>query len=165
MTYLAEHAVIGVAPPYRPSRPHPAARKRQPGCRDRRWPALAAALDTLHGAHRRSVRIVDCDCGGGALLLCAVRYARAIGFTAIEARGIDDQAMLVDRARAAAADLRDPAIGISFEATDIVRALEDEADFPADIVLWHGRTECSDAEARAVACAGVVSIAEPALAA
>ena len=104
---------------------------------DPRWPVLAAVLQELHDQKRYAVRIVDADCGAGCLLLHAVRHARALGFTAIEGRGIDGSPALIGRARAAAARVRDPAIGVVFEMGDMVEALRDEHDLPADIVLWH----------------------------
>lgn len=116
----------------------------QPGSRaaahDERWPAIASALAGLRERKRCSVRIVDADCGAGCLLLHAMRYARALGFTAIEGRGIDGSPALIGRARAAASRLVDPAIGVVFENKDMLAALRDEQDFPADIVLWRGTT-------------------------
>ena len=73
---------------------------------DDRWPAVTDALARLRASGRHSVRIVDADCGGGDLLLHAVRHARDIGFAAIEARGIDDVPTLVERGRSAASKLR-----------------------------------------------------------
>lgn len=105
---------------------------------DPRWPAVAAALAALRERHRCAVRIVDADCGAGSLLLQLVRHARGLGFTAIEGRGIDGSPALIGRARAAAARLSDPAIGVEFELADMVSALREEFDLPADIVLWHG---------------------------
>jgi hypothetical protein len=86
-------------------------------------------------------------------LLCAVRHARALGFTAIEARGIDEAPALISCARMAANRLGDPAIGISFEAADFY-ALCDECEFPADIVLWHQFPGCDEAAGRVVTAAG-----------
>lgn len=163
MTHVAEYGIEGVFRPRRTVRAHrPAA---TPRCRDARWPELAARLRALRADRRHSVRIVDADCGKGTLLLCAVRLARALGFTSIEARGIDDAPALVDRARASAADLHDPAVGITFEARDLVNALGDETEFPADIVVWHGCPARCDADRRrrverAVACAGRALIAD-----
>lgn len=159
MTHVGEHSIAA------PSLAGPLPRTRRVKkswmrCRDDRWPAVAAALAALHAARRRSVRIVDADCGAGGLLLCAARYARALGFTAIEARGIDAAPALIGRARAAAAKMHDPAIGITFEIATLVDALHDEADFPADIVVWHGRMGANDDEARAVAGAGRELIAD-----
>lgn len=107
---------------------------------DPRWPAVAAALQALRDKKRHAVRIVDADCGAGCLLLHAIRHARALGFTAIEGRGINGSPALIGRARAAAARLGDPAIGVIFEMADMVAALRDEHDLPADIVLWHAGT-------------------------
>lgn len=106
---------------------------------DPRWPAVAAALAGLREKKRHAVRIVDLDCGAGCLLLQAVRYARVLGFTAIEGRGVDGAPSLIGRARSAAAREHDPAIGIVFELADVKAAIRDEYDAPADIVLWRGR--------------------------
>lgn len=103
---------------------------------DARWPQLAARLLSLKHACRRSVRIVDVDCGAGGLLLHAVAHARALGFLAIEGRGIDASPALIGRARVAAARLSDPAIGMTFEVGEMLAALREEQPFPADIVLW-----------------------------
>jgi SAM-dependent methyltransferase len=105
---------------------------------DPRWAAICAALVALRERGRHSVRIVDADCACGTLLIEAVRHARALGYTAIEGRGIDGSPAMVGRARAAAARLHEPAIGLTFEVADMIEALASEADFPADIVLWHG---------------------------
>lgn len=162
MTHVADHFIAG--PLRRRSRTvrHSAAPATPTlHCRDERWPALAAALAALRATRRCSVRIVDADCGAGKMLLCAVRYARALGFTAIEARGIDKAPALVDRARTAAAVVHDPAIGITFETGDVVGALETESEFPADIVVWHGCRARDAAIAQAVAAAGQTLIADP----
>lgn len=125
---------------------------------DERWPAVADALARLHAAGRYSLRIVDADCGTGDLLLRAVRYARALGFTAIEARGIDDVPSLVEQGRSTAASLHDPAIGICFETQDLATTLAEEAEFPADIILWCGEPGCRTRVARAIAAAGSIVI-------
>ncbi len=105
---------------------------------DARWPQIVAALTALRTAGRHAVRIVDAECGAGTLLLQAAHHARALGFTAIEARGIDRSPPSIGRARAAANRAADPAIGASFEVADLVVALQAEHDLPADIVLCHG---------------------------
>lgn len=107
---------------------------------DPRWPAVAAALRALRDSKRYAVRIVDANCGAGCLLLHAMRHARALGFTAIEGRGIGGSPALIGRARAAATRLDEPAIGVIFDMADMVEALRDEHDLPADIVLWSGGT-------------------------
>ena len=116
--------------------PHHQARSRA-ATRDPRWPQIAARLALLRANRRSAIRIVDADCGAGALLLHTVRQARRLGFTAIEGRGIDDSPALIGRARAAAGQLADPAIGMTFDVADMVDALGDERDLPPDLVLWH----------------------------
>ena len=106
---------------------------------DPRWPAIGEAMASLRHAKRRAVRIVDADCGAGALLIQALRHARALGFTAIEGRGIDTSPALIGRARAAAAKLHDPAIGVAFDVADPVEGLRDEVEAPAEILLCHDR--------------------------
>ncbi|WP_093511651.1 hypothetical protein [Sphingopyxis sp. YR583] len=105
---------------------------------DARWPAVAAALAHLRAARRRAVRIVDAECGDGMLLIGAALHARAIGFTAIEARGIGIDPLCLRRANNAAAAVRDPAIGLLFEPCELAAGLAEEAAFPADILLWLG---------------------------
>lgn len=105
---------------------------------DPRWADICIALAALREHGRHSVRIVDADCGCGTLLIEAARHARALGYTAIEGRGIDGSPAMIGRARAAVARLHEPAIGLTFEMADMLEALASEADFPADIVMWHG---------------------------
>jgi len=125
---------------------------------DDRWPAIVAALTRLKAGGRHSVRIVDADCGTGTTLLHAALRARGLGFTAVEARGIDGAPAPISSARVAAAAFRDPAIGIAFDVADLVTALADEIDLPADILLWR-RPRCVPAGiARAVARAGCIII-------
>lgn len=119
---------------------------------DPRWGEILTALTRLREQRRSALRIVDADCGSGLLLLHALSCARTLGFTAIEGRGIDGMPALIDRARTAARILCDPAIGIGFDLADAATALEDEFDFPADIVLWKG--PCTSRVAAALARAG-----------
>ncbi|MBJ7441714.1 MAG: hypothetical protein JHD35_22215 [Sphingopyxis sp.] len=110
------------------------------------------------------MRIVDAECGDGRLLVQAARYARALGFTAIDGRGIDSDPSAINGARMAAARVSDPAIGLSFEAGDMLAALADEAEFPADILLWEGGAGARPHVADAVVAAGciVIGAARPA---
>jgi SAM-dependent methyltransferase len=92
-------------------------------------------LKGLRKRGRRSIRIVDADCGAGELLIQAVRRARELGFVAIEGRGIDSDPRLIASARQAAACQADPAIGLVFEEGDIEHAMREEAEFPVDLLL------------------------------
>lgn len=139
----------------------------EPGSRtakgDPRWARIAAELAALRERHRCAVRIVDADCACGALLIEAALYARTLGFTAIEGLGIDGSPAMVGRARAAAARLHDPAIGLQFGCVDMEQALAQEADFPADIVLCHAKRIGDDRPgiARALAAAAILVIGDP----
>lgn len=103
--------------------------------KDRRWPAMLRKLKGLRKRGRLSIRIVDADCGAGELLMHAVRRARELGFVAIEGRGIDSDPQLIASARQAATRQADPAIGLVFEEADMTRAMREEAEFPADLLL------------------------------
>ncbi|NJC33996.1 hypothetical protein GGR88_001470 [Sphingomonas jejuensis] len=105
---------------------------------DPRWAAVERALVSLRRQGRHAVRIVDADCSCGTMLIEVARLARALGFTAVEGRGIGTSPAMIGRARVAAMRHRDPAIGLSFEGGEIAAALAEEAAFPADILLWHG---------------------------
>lgn len=130
-------APVGAAGPLRPTSCLIAGSRAAQG--DPRWPFIVAALAALRERNRHAVRIVDADCACGTLLIAAARYARALGFTAIEGRGIDGAPTMIGRARAAAARLHDPAIGLRFDLADMAQALVEEAAFPADMVLCHAR--------------------------
>lgn len=130
---------------------------------DTRWPAVVAVLEHLRHARRRSLRIIDAECGDGRLLFQTARYARALGFTAVEGRGIDADPEAIRTARMAAATFRDPAIGLSFETGDLLAALAEEAELPADILLWEGGAGARPQIADAVTAAARVVIGGPAL--
>lgn len=134
---------------------------------DPRWPQIVAALAGLREGDRRAVRIVDADCGCGSLLIEAARHARSLGFTGVEGRGIDGSPALIGRARAKAARLCDPGIGLDFELTDMKLALGQEAVCPADIVLCHdSRADDQRPDvAAALAAAGDIVIGDRATAA
>ncbi|WP_433910329.1 SAM-dependent methyltransferase [Sphingomonas yabuuchiae] len=104
---------------------------------DPRWPAVQAALGDLRERHRCAVRIVDADCGAGGFLIAVAEQARAMGFTAIEGRGLGGSPALIGRARAAARRHRHAAMGLVFERIDPAQALAEERDFPADILVCH----------------------------
>ena len=136
------HALLSISPGpipfHRLAKPRPRSPSvRRSAAHDPRWAAVTAHLAALKEQGRHAIRIVDADCGAGALLLGALLQARAFGFTAIEGRGIDGSPPMIGRARASAARLRDPAIGVTFEVGDVAAVLRDEADLPADLLLWH----------------------------
>ena len=93
------------------------------------------ALLELQGAGRQAIRIVDASCGSGAALIRAVVRARALGFVAIEARGVDPSGDDIMIAHWATQNWRDPAIGLSFDVGDIGDALAREDDRAVDILL------------------------------
>lgn len=106
---------------------------------DRRCsPAADAGLTALREDERRSVRIVDAGCGDGTWLIWAAMRARTLGFTAIEAHGVDVSASGIARARAKAGAVRDLAIGLTFAVDDLPAALAAEGEEPADLVLCLG---------------------------
>lgn len=123
--------------------------------RDPRWRPLIDRLATLREAGRRSVRILDIDCGAGHLLIDAARHARAIGFVAIEGLGADRSARLIHQAREQVMRLSDPAIGLLFDVTDPIEMLHAEAAFPADIVLYADPVRPDPVLEKAVIEAGV----------
>jgi len=103
--------------------------------KDRRWPAMLRKLKGLRKRGRRSIRIVDADCGAGELLIHAARRAREMGFVAIEGRGIDADPRLIASALRAAERQGDPAIGLVFEQGDADKVMREEAEYPADLLL------------------------------
>ena len=113
----------------------PAASAQDRAEKDRRWPAMLRKLKGLRKRGRRSIRIVDANCGAGELLIYAARRAREMGFVAIEGRGIDADPRLIASALHAAARASDPAIGLVFELGDPDKALQEEAEYPADLLL------------------------------
>lgn len=107
---------------------------------DRRWPMILRKLAGLRRRNRRSLRILDVHCGTGDLLLAAAQRARAMGFCAIEARGIDVDPAKIAQARRTSVTIADSALGVDFTMGDAAEALREEAEFPADIVLHAGQT-------------------------
>lgn len=128
---------------------------------DRRWPMIVRKLAALRRRQRLSVRIVDANCGDGALLIEAARHARALGFVAIEARGVDSDAQRIARARRAAAAADDPAIGLEFEVGDPREVLREEAEFPADLLFYEGQERRPDVLAAMARAAGRTVLRAP----
>ena len=107
-----------------------------PAENDPRWRSLVSRLESLRERGRRSVRIVDVNCGNGALLVQVAKLARSLDFLAIECCGIDCEQKAIEEARQRALRLVDSAIGLSFEVGEPLAQLAAEAEFPADIVLY-----------------------------
>ena len=137
-----------------PAAPVAAASRQARAEADRRWPMIVRKLVALRRRHRFSIRIVDTDCGDGALLIETARRARALGFVAIEARGIDPDPARIATARRDAVAASDPAIGFTFEAGDPGAALREEADFPADLLFYEGQEGRADAISAMAIAAG-----------
>lgn len=92
-------------------------------------------LLALHRSGRRAIRVVDAGCGRGAPLMRVAEKARAFGFVAIEARGVDHSADRIRQARLASSKRHDAAIGLTFETAEIALALAGECDCSVDILL------------------------------
>lgn len=99
------------------------------------WARIDAALGELRAQGRHAVRILDLGCGPGTWTLRTALRARALGFVAVEARGIDISHELIGLARAAAKQVADPAIGLEFEVCDLETALAGEDDRSSDLTL------------------------------
>lgn len=121
---------------------------------DHRWKALCSQLERLHAQGRRAVRIVDVNCGDGALLVAAAHYARRLGFVAIEGLGAERDPAQIDEARRLSRAFAHPTIGLTLELADPLPMLQAEAEFPADIVLYKAPKRGSQAFERALVRAG-----------
>jgi SAM-dependent methyltransferase len=131
---------------------------------DRRWPSIVRCIAELRENGRRAIRIVDVHCGAGTVLIAAARRARALGFVAIEARGVDSDPRLIGRASAAARGIADPAMGFSITVGDAERTLIEEAVFRADIVLYSATGTSTDMLARAAGDVVLRAVERPAAA-
>lgn len=90
----------------------------------------------LRDEGRRAIRIVDVDCGTGRRLAGVVRRARALGFTAIEARGYARSPEAAVAAARAGAHHPDPAVGWDFDMGIADEALATErSEGDADLIL------------------------------
>lgn len=96
--------------------------------RDPRWNALVAQLAELREQGRRAIRMVDLNCGEGALLIEAAKQASRLGFLAIEGAGVDPDPDKISAARRRAGMLHDVAIGLEFEAMPPMERLAREAE-------------------------------------
>jgi SAM-dependent methyltransferase len=103
---------------------------------DRRvWALLEAKLADLRASGASSVSLLDAGCGPGTWLRRLVTHARALGFTAITARGFDIAHAQINRARVLARTLSDPpGVSLTFDVADFRDRLP-EADASVDITL------------------------------
>ncbi len=101
---------------------------------------IDAVLGDLRAQRRRAIRIVELGCGDGHWLIRTALRARALGFTAIEGRGIDQDPACIAAANAEALAHPDLAIGLTFEVGSFGEALEGERDTACDIILCLGDT-------------------------
>lgn len=101
--------------------------------------AVERALLRLRHEGRRAIRIVDVDCGTGRRLARVVRRARALGFTAVEARGCAASREAAAVAARTGARRPDPGVGWTFDAEAADAALAAErAGHDADLILAPG---------------------------
>jgi SAM-dependent methyltransferase len=92
------------------------------------WRRLDATLQRLAANNQRSLRLLDAGCGPGTWLRRTVLRARELGFTSIEAHGIDISPAMLALARETTAFIDDPAISIQLEEGDLTEALNFETN-------------------------------------
>lgn len=98
------------------------------------WSLLDEKLHALRSSGARSLRILDLGCGPGTWLCRVVTRASALGFTSIQARGMDIAEAQVRRARARSRRFTRDGIEFCFETGDICAKLP-EADSSVDLCL------------------------------
>lgn len=99
------------------------------------WQRIEAALVELRLQGRRTIRILDLGCGPGTWTLRTALRARALGFEAVEARGVDLSAGLIALAHDSAGAARGPGLAIDFAVEDLEAALALEAVRSCDLIL------------------------------
>ena len=87
------------------------------------WRRLDAKLMQLASDGRRTLRVLDAGCGPGTWLRRIVLAARELGFTSIEAHGIDLSARMVELARQSAPDVGETDARIAFAVCDLADSL------------------------------------------
>lgn len=99
------------------------------------WSVLTTKLRELRAIGATSVSVLDAGCGPGTWLCRIARYANALGFDRISARGFDIAGTQIETARRAARELWDiPGLRLRFDVADLRRPLP-EADASVDITL------------------------------
>jgi SAM-dependent methyltransferase len=101
------------------------------------WCHLDAALKHMIAENRRTLRLLDAGCGPGTWTRRVALHARALGFTRVEAYGIDIAPGMLDLARSAAASIDDPAIRFHFAEHDLSNDLPfDDGAFDLTLCLY-----------------------------
>jgi hypothetical protein len=112
-----------------------------------RWPSLAIetggpsdacvarALAQFRAQGHCAVRMLDLQCGDGLRLIHAAEHARALGFVAIEGRGVSCSPAAVRHARRQAEAATHPSTGLIFEVAEPIGALAAEHDGAADFIF------------------------------
>lgn len=86
------------------------------------WSILDGKLRALRSSGARSVRILDLGCGPGTWLCRVVMRASELGFTSIQARGIDIAETQVRRASARGRRLAIAGLELAFESRRYMRS-------------------------------------------
>ncbi len=98
------------------------------------WARIDRYLTRLRAAGHLTLDILDAGCGPATWLRRTVLRARALGFEAVRAKGIDLSSEMIALARANLADIRDPGVTLQLEVADLTHALPDP-DHTYDIAL------------------------------
>jgi len=98
------------------------------------WNKIDAKLKQILRDGRRTLKVLDAGCGPGTWLRRIVMSASKLGFTKIEAHGIDISTRMVELARAAASDIGNSKARVAFTVADITERLP-FADARFDITL------------------------------
>lgn len=96
---------------------------------------IEAELHELRLGGRRSIRMLDLGCGSGERLLHAAKHARALGFVAIEGRGVDLSPLRIRHARQQARVDAHPSTILQFDMAEAIQALAAEHDGAADLIF------------------------------
>jgi len=90
------------------------------------WRRLDATLQRLATENHRSLRLLDAGCGPGTWLRRTILRARELGFTSIEAHGIDISPAMLALARETTESVDDPAVTICLAEGDLTEGLKFE---------------------------------------